>query len=88
MIIAGFLGMGKTTFDKNHKNAIDLHIMPYKYSNLNEISMFITKGFPLGIFLPVNMELSKLLWIITVDFFDRDIAIGRKYYLILNAGVI
>lgn len=38
MIIAGFSGIGKTTFSKNHKNAIDLHVMPYKYSNLNEIS--------------------------------------------------
>lgn len=38
MIIAGFSGIGKTTFAKNHKNAIDLHVMPYKYSNLNEIS--------------------------------------------------
>ncbi len=38
MIIAGFAGIGKTTFAKTHKNAIDLHIMPYKYSNLNEIN--------------------------------------------------
>ena len=38
MIIAGFSGVGKTTFAKTYQNVIDLHVMPYKYSNLNEIS--------------------------------------------------
>ena len=38
MIIAGFAGVGKTTFCNNHKNAIDFVIMPFKYENLEEIS--------------------------------------------------
>ena len=38
MIIAGFSGVGKTTFAKTHQNVIDLHIMPYKYTNLNEVN--------------------------------------------------
>ena len=38
MIIAGYSDIGKTTFTITHRNVIDLHIMPYKYSNLNEIS--------------------------------------------------
>lgn len=33
MIVAGFSGVGKT-----YPNVIDLYIMPYKYSNLEEIS--------------------------------------------------
>lgn len=37
MIIAGFSGIGKTTFANTHKNVIDLYVMPYKYSNFNEI---------------------------------------------------
>lgn len=37
MIIAGFSGIGKTTFANTHKNVVDLHVMPYKYSNFNEI---------------------------------------------------
>ena len=38
MIIAGFAGVGKTTFCNNHKNAIDFVAMPFKYENLEEIS--------------------------------------------------
>lgn len=38
MIIAGFSGVGKTTFAKKNTNVIDLNIMPYKYINLKEIS--------------------------------------------------
>ena len=38
MIIAGYAGIGKTTFARKNKNALDLSIMPYKYSNLDEIS--------------------------------------------------
>lgn len=37
MIIAGFSGVGKTTFAKTHQNVINLHVMPYKYTNLNEV---------------------------------------------------
>lgn len=39
MIVAGYSGVGKTTFAKTHQNVIDLHVMPYKYSNLSEIRM-------------------------------------------------
>lgn len=38
MIVAGFAGIGKTTFAKNNCNAIDLNVMPFKYSNLDELS--------------------------------------------------
>lgn len=38
MIIAGFSGVGKTTFANTHQNVIDLHVMPYKYTNLNEVN--------------------------------------------------
>ncbi len=38
MIIAGFSVVGKTTFAKTHQNVIDLHAMPYKYTNLNEVN--------------------------------------------------
>ena len=36
MIIAGFAGVGKTTFCNKHKNAIDFVAMPFKYENFNE----------------------------------------------------
>lgn len=38
MIVAGFSGVGKTTFAKTYSNVIDLHVMSYKYSNLDKIS--------------------------------------------------
>lgn len=38
MIVAGYSGVGKTTFAKTHQNVIDLHVMPYKYSNLSELN--------------------------------------------------
>lgn len=38
MIIAGFAGVGKTTFCNANKNAIDFAVMPFKYENLEEIS--------------------------------------------------
>ena len=38
MIIAGFAGVGKTTFCNANKNAIDFVVMPFKYENLEEIS--------------------------------------------------
>lgn len=28
MIVAGYSGVGKTTFAKTHQNVIDLHVMP------------------------------------------------------------
>jgi len=39
MIIAGFAGVGKTTYCRKYPNkAIDFICMPYKYSNVNEIA--------------------------------------------------
>lgn len=39
MIIAGFAGIGKSTFcEKYKKNAIDFVVMPFKYINFYEIS--------------------------------------------------
>lgn len=38
MIIAGFAGVGKTTFCNTHKNAIDFVAMPFKYENYDKIS--------------------------------------------------
>ncbi|MST88847.1 hypothetical protein FYJ79_04535 [Sharpea azabuensis] len=38
MIVAGYSSVGKTTFAKAHQNIIDLHVMPYKYSNLSELN--------------------------------------------------
>ena len=38
MIIAGFAGVGKTTFCNQHKNAIDFVVMPFKYENYDAIS--------------------------------------------------
>lgn len=38
MIVAGYSGVGKTTFAKAHQNVIDLHVMPYKYSNLSKLN--------------------------------------------------
>lgn len=37
MIIAGFSGIGKSTFCRETDNAFDLECMPYKYSNLDSL---------------------------------------------------
>lgn len=37
MIVAGFAGVGKSTYAANNQNVIDFHIMSYKYSNLDKL---------------------------------------------------
>ena len=37
-IIAGFAGVGKSTYCRKNPNAVDLEVMPYKYINYHEIA--------------------------------------------------
>lgn len=45
MIIAGYSGVGKSTFcEANEDKAIDFIIMPYKYSNFYEVAESLEEG--------------------------------------------
>lgn len=44
MIYAAYAGTGKSTFCQEHPEAIDLICMPFKYTNLSEVSEKIDSG--------------------------------------------